>query len=299
MAPKTTSSTKSSHYMKMMTLGKVLGYPECCVTKHVQRSIDESFSGLPDERQRKAMEKAPKGCRYHWIPCMDCATEIIEGRATFESLLTYKRPLVELIGTGRIGIPEVRCHAREVLDDHEFAIYEELIKEEVEKHKTNVICMKSLCSKPARCKLRGPPTEEDQRRRLEEEQAEAAAAVATVSVAVAPSAWAEARGPPIAGAPFEVGDEVLTHSVRNKDMWDGHTATVLKVLSKQVQVKLTTGPKRGSVKRYAKEKVRKVEARQLEDAHTGSEAKKARTDASPEERWPQAAQPSHVHTRAL
>ena len=111
-------------------LGKVLGYPICCITSHEKRLSVGQVS--PSEMARKAMKKIPRGCRYHWIPCDSCASQIIQGAATFASLLVYSRPLVDL--TGKLALPVVQQHAMEVLSQEEYAIYEKVAKEGHGKH---------------------------------------------------------------------------------------------------------------------------------------------------------------------
>merc|ERR1711879_335964 len=101
---------------KLTVVGKVMGYPPCCVRRFANRITDGDLS--PPSLARSAMALAPKTCRYHWIPCDACARKIIARKATFASLLTYKRPLTELMG--KLGLPAVRAHARALLVEEEF-----------------------------------------------------------------------------------------------------------------------------------------------------------------------------------
>lgn len=103
-------------------LGKVLGYPECCTMAYEVRCVGKKMA--PTELARQAMRKAPQHCRYHWIPCEKCAQLIVRGEVSFESLLTWKRPLIDL--TAKLSLPQVREHAEAVLNEEEYAVYEQM-----------------------------------------------------------------------------------------------------------------------------------------------------------------------------
>eukprot|EP00440_Ansanella_granifera_P003125 gb/GFBE01003406.1/.p1 GENE.gb/GFBE01003406.1/~~gb/GFBE01003406.1/.p1 ORF type:complete len:165 (+),score=18.79 gb/GFBE01003406.1/:1-495(+) len=101
-------------------LGKVLGYPSCCIIAHEARGAVGKFG--PSEDVRAAMRKIPRGCRYHWVPCASCASQILLGTATFRSLLTYDRPLVDL--TSKLDHPKVQREAQKVLTAEEYELYD-------------------------------------------------------------------------------------------------------------------------------------------------------------------------------
>lgn len=111
-------------------MGKVLGYPNCCITSHEKRLA--RGQPAPSELACRAMKKIPKGCKYHWIPCEKCASQILLGTATFASLLVYKRPLIDL--TGKLTLPVVEQHAKDVLTQEEYKLYEAVAKEGIGKH---------------------------------------------------------------------------------------------------------------------------------------------------------------------
>ena len=119
------SGWMSNKVSGVQVLGKVLGYPICCITSHEKRlSMGQAY---PSETACKAMKKIPRNCRYHWIPCDKCASQILLGTATFASLLAYNRPLIDL--TGKLSLPVVQQHAREVLTQEEYAMYEKVAEE--------------------------------------------------------------------------------------------------------------------------------------------------------------------------
>ena len=111
-------------------MGKVLGYPDCCITSHEKRLA--RGQAAPSELACRAMKTIPKGCKYHWIPCQKCASQILLGTATFASLLVYKRPLIDL--TGKLTLPVVQQHAKDMLTQEEYKLYEAVATEGIGKH---------------------------------------------------------------------------------------------------------------------------------------------------------------------
>eukprot|EP00933_Yihiella_yeosuensis_P005512 TRINITY_DN110039_c0_g1_i1.p1 TRINITY_DN110039_c0_g1~~TRINITY_DN110039_c0_g1_i1.p1 ORF type:complete len:161 (+),score=27.97 TRINITY_DN110039_c0_g1_i1:40-522(+) len=103
-----------------VVVGKVLGYPECCVVAHQGRISAGKLAS--SQLSRDAMAKAPAKCRYHWVPCDACAQKILSGTGSFKSLLTYQRPLIDL--STKLDMPSVQSHAAKVLTAEEYAVYE-------------------------------------------------------------------------------------------------------------------------------------------------------------------------------
>mmetsp|Transcript_69952 Transcript_69952/g.167924 ORF Transcript_69952/g.167924 Transcript_69952/m.167924 type:complete len:155 (+) Transcript_69952:103-567(+) len=103
-------------------VGKVLGYPNCCIDAHGARISSNRIAS--SELAHRAMGTAPAKCRYHWIPCEACSKRIVEGKSTFRSLLTWARPLENL--ENNLAHPAVQRQAESVLDAEEYALYQSL-----------------------------------------------------------------------------------------------------------------------------------------------------------------------------
>eukprot|EP00971_Amphidinium_carterae_P335823 6471872-Amphidinium_carterae.1 len=105
----------------IVVMGMVLGYPECCTDEHRVRISSGSI--YPSALARQAMATAPKTCRYHWIPCKDCAERLINGSATFKSLLTWDRPLTDL--AANLQHAAVQRRAQSVLSNADYELFQD------------------------------------------------------------------------------------------------------------------------------------------------------------------------------